>query len=215
MTEKLFPMRQRCKACGKGLGLRAEDPVYDGLYCTPVCAGIAATSRPPSSSSAVFMVLVMAYSLPVGVTFQPRARGGSATLCSVTHYPVLPTPLRGGDSCACGGPGPGWGRRCPGSRDEYGVDVLPGHDARATKRVAMMKTHCIAVRCGNGVTGACSCRRSLEAYMFAGNIATSSTARPQAASARNEPHSTGMSRAAAPSSSRRPVAVTSPLGCLS
>lgn len=44
MAEKLFPMRQRCKACGKGLGLRTEDPVYNGLYCTPVCAGIAALS---------------------------------------------------------------------------------------------------------------------------------------------------------------------------
>lgn len=42
MAEVLFPKRQRCKACGKGLGKRPSDPVYDGLYCTPVCAGIAA-----------------------------------------------------------------------------------------------------------------------------------------------------------------------------
>lgn len=38
----MFPQRQRCKACGKGLGLQANDSVYDGLFCSPRCAGIAA-----------------------------------------------------------------------------------------------------------------------------------------------------------------------------
>ncbi|MGW0583644.1 hypothetical protein ACWD25_48840 [Streptomyces sp. NPDC002920] len=33
--ERLFPARQRCKTFGKGLGLRVQDPVYLGLYCTP------------------------------------------------------------------------------------------------------------------------------------------------------------------------------------
>ncbi|MFJ6140167.1 hypothetical protein [Kitasatospora sp. NPDC092286] len=44
---KLFPVRQRCKTCGKGLGLRAQDPVYLGLYCTPQCAGMAAPASQP------------------------------------------------------------------------------------------------------------------------------------------------------------------------
>jgi len=45
MAEKLFPQRQRCKKCGKGLGLKSTDAVYLGLYCTPRCAGMA---NPPT-----------------------------------------------------------------------------------------------------------------------------------------------------------------------
>lgn len=45
MAEKLFPERRRCKACGKGLGLKSTDPVYMGLYDTPRCAGMA---NPPT-----------------------------------------------------------------------------------------------------------------------------------------------------------------------
>lgn len=47
MAETLFPTRRRCKACGKGLGLRPQDLVLFGLYDTPRCAGIAnPASRP-------------------------------------------------------------------------------------------------------------------------------------------------------------------------
>ena len=48
--EKLFPARQRCKTCGKGLGLRAQDPVHLGLYCTPRCAGMAAPASRPEDA---------------------------------------------------------------------------------------------------------------------------------------------------------------------
>ena len=50
MAEKLFPERQRCKKCGKGLGLKSTDPVYLGLYCTPRCAGIAAPATRPQDA---------------------------------------------------------------------------------------------------------------------------------------------------------------------
>lgn len=40
MTETLFPKRQRCKVCSKGLGKTTNDPVLFGLYCSPKCAGI-------------------------------------------------------------------------------------------------------------------------------------------------------------------------------
>lgn len=40
MAEKLFPARQRCKACSKKLGVNRA-PVHLGLYCTPRCAGLA------------------------------------------------------------------------------------------------------------------------------------------------------------------------------
>ena len=40
-AEKLFPERQRCKSCSKGLGANRA-PVYLGLYCTPKCAGLPA-----------------------------------------------------------------------------------------------------------------------------------------------------------------------------
>lgn len=48
--EKLFPARQRCKTCSKGLGLRAQDPVYLGLYCAPGCAGMAAPAVRPEDA---------------------------------------------------------------------------------------------------------------------------------------------------------------------
>ncbi|MFF4410709.1 hypothetical protein [Streptomyces sp. NPDC001404] len=48
--EKLFPARQRCKTCGKGLGLSAQDPVYLGLYRTPRCAGMAAPALRPEDA---------------------------------------------------------------------------------------------------------------------------------------------------------------------
>ena len=47
MAELLYPQRQRCKECGKGLGLTPGAPVYDGLYCTPRCAGIPVPSSDP------------------------------------------------------------------------------------------------------------------------------------------------------------------------
>ncbi|MFD4945556.1 hypothetical protein ACFWNT_24250 [Streptomyces sp. NPDC058409] len=47
---KLFPERQRCKKCGKGLGLRPQDPVLFGLYCTPRCAGIANPAARPEDA---------------------------------------------------------------------------------------------------------------------------------------------------------------------
>lgn len=50
MAEKLFPQRQRCKTCSKGLGLKSTDPVYLGLYCTPRCAGIAAPATRPQDA---------------------------------------------------------------------------------------------------------------------------------------------------------------------
>ncbi|MWB97420.1 hypothetical protein [Agromyces seonyuensis] len=40
MPEKLFPERQRCKACAKKLGGPGA-PVYLGLHCSPRCAGLA------------------------------------------------------------------------------------------------------------------------------------------------------------------------------
>lgn len=46
MSEKLFPARERCKTCRKGLGANGA-PVLFGLYCSPKCAGIA----PPSPSA--------------------------------------------------------------------------------------------------------------------------------------------------------------------
>ena len=53
MAEKLFPERQRCKKCGKGLGLKSTDPVYLGLYCTPRCAGIAVPATRPQDAPRV------------------------------------------------------------------------------------------------------------------------------------------------------------------
>jgi len=44
-TPTLFPQRQRCQTCRKGLGRRSDDPVYDGLYCSARCAGIAEPGR--------------------------------------------------------------------------------------------------------------------------------------------------------------------------
>ncbi|WP_311245454.1 MULTISPECIES: hypothetical protein [unclassified Microbacterium] len=48
-TEKLFPERQRCKKCGKGLGANGA-PVYLGLFDTPRCAGIAEPQKDPSQA---------------------------------------------------------------------------------------------------------------------------------------------------------------------
>ncbi|MGI8307062.1 hypothetical protein [Saccharopolyspora hattusasensis] len=45
-----FPERQRCKACGKGLGLRAQDPVLLGLYCSPKCAKVAEQATRPEDA---------------------------------------------------------------------------------------------------------------------------------------------------------------------
>lgn len=42
-AEKLFPERQRCKSCGKGLSAA----VYLGLFCTPRCAGMAVPQTDP------------------------------------------------------------------------------------------------------------------------------------------------------------------------
>lgn len=50
MAEVLFPKRQRCKRCGKGLGLRFDDPVLLGLYCSPKCAGMAAPTSDPGKA---------------------------------------------------------------------------------------------------------------------------------------------------------------------
>ncbi|MFC9755217.1 hypothetical protein [Streptomyces sp. NPDC056921] len=48
--ERLFPERRRCKKSGKGLGLRPEDPVLFGLYCTLRCAGIANPATGPEGA---------------------------------------------------------------------------------------------------------------------------------------------------------------------
>lgn len=40
MAEVLFPKRQRCKKCSKGLGAQGA-PVYLGLFCAPRCASLA------------------------------------------------------------------------------------------------------------------------------------------------------------------------------
>lgn len=50
MAETLFPQRQRCKTCRKGLGQSVQDPVYLGLYCTPRCAGVAAPATRPEDA---------------------------------------------------------------------------------------------------------------------------------------------------------------------
>lgn len=46
MTEKLFPHRQRCKACSKKLGDRGA-PVWRGLYDSARCAGMAEPASDP------------------------------------------------------------------------------------------------------------------------------------------------------------------------
>lgn len=50
VTETLFPARRRCKACGKGLGLRSSDQVLFGLYCSARCAGLATPPRTPEEA---------------------------------------------------------------------------------------------------------------------------------------------------------------------
>ncbi|MDH2390102.1 hypothetical protein QCN29_15135 [Streptomyces sp. HNM0663] len=46
---KPFPVRQRCKTCGKGLALRAQDPLHLGLYCT-LLAGMASPASQPEDA---------------------------------------------------------------------------------------------------------------------------------------------------------------------
>lgn len=46
MAETLFPTRQRCKKCSKGLGA-ANAPVFLGLFCTPKCASMAPPATDP------------------------------------------------------------------------------------------------------------------------------------------------------------------------
>ena len=50
MAEKLFPERQRCKKCSKGLGVTAQDPVYKGLFCSPRCASMAQPATKPDDA---------------------------------------------------------------------------------------------------------------------------------------------------------------------
>ncbi|MDP9903213.1 helix-turn-helix domain-containing protein [Arthrobacter bambusae] len=49
MAETLFPVRQRCKKCGKALG-RDLATVLFGLYCSPSCAGMAEPSKDAGDS---------------------------------------------------------------------------------------------------------------------------------------------------------------------
>ena len=49
MAEKLFPERQRCKTCSKKLGGPGV-PVYLGLHCSPLCAGIAEPHQDAASA---------------------------------------------------------------------------------------------------------------------------------------------------------------------
>lgn len=46
-VEKLFPERQRCKKCSKGLGSGAA-AVFLGLFCSAHCAGMAEPASDPS-----------------------------------------------------------------------------------------------------------------------------------------------------------------------
>lgn len=50
MPQKLFPVRKKCLRCGRTLGRTPGDPVYDGLYCSPSCARIAAPPRTPDQA---------------------------------------------------------------------------------------------------------------------------------------------------------------------
>lgn len=49
MAEMLFPQRQRCKKCGKGLGADGA-AVFLGLYDTARCAGVAEPVKDPSKA---------------------------------------------------------------------------------------------------------------------------------------------------------------------
>lgn len=49
MAEKLFPERQRCKGCGKGLGA-AGAPVWLGLFCAAKCAKMAEPITDPNKA---------------------------------------------------------------------------------------------------------------------------------------------------------------------
>lgn len=50
MSEKLFPVRRRCKTCRSGLGTTVSDPVLFGLYCSAKCAGVAEPARRPQDA---------------------------------------------------------------------------------------------------------------------------------------------------------------------
>lgn len=50
MSETLFPARERCKACRKGLGAQGA-PVLFGLYCSAKCAGIPAPAKSANHAS--------------------------------------------------------------------------------------------------------------------------------------------------------------------
>ena len=47
MVERVFPERQRCKACSKKLGGTRDVPVLLGLYCSARCAGMATAATSP------------------------------------------------------------------------------------------------------------------------------------------------------------------------
>lgn len=49
MAEVLFPARERCKTCRKGLGASGA-PVLLGLFCSPKCAGIAVPVKDPAAA---------------------------------------------------------------------------------------------------------------------------------------------------------------------
>lgn len=48
--QMLFPQRQRCVVCRHKLGAGVSDPVYDGLYCSPRCAGVPRPAAVPQDA---------------------------------------------------------------------------------------------------------------------------------------------------------------------
>lgn len=46
----MFPQRQRCKACRRGLGQEWETPVYAGLFCSPRCGGLPVPPTDPAKA---------------------------------------------------------------------------------------------------------------------------------------------------------------------
>jgi hypothetical protein len=49
MAESLFPDRQRCRKCSKGLGATGA-PVFNGLFCSARCAGLAELHTDPEQA---------------------------------------------------------------------------------------------------------------------------------------------------------------------